>query len=209
MDWRAASVSYREEHGPFHTRSALRKVPRLGPKAFELSAGFLRIRDADDPLDTSGVHPEAYSVVRRILAATKSQLGALIGNTPVLRQLKPEAFTDAVFGVPTVTDILRELEKPGRDPRPVFKTARFREGVEKLEDLKPGMVLEGVVTNVAAFGAFVDVGGPPGRAGAHFRNGQYLRLRSAQDRDTRRDRPSQSVGGRPETPSDLVNDAAR
>ena len=151
-------VSYREAHGPFRTRSALKKVPRLGPKAFELSAGFLRIRDADDPLDRSGVHPEAYSVVRRILAATKSQLGALIGNTPVLRQLEPEAFTDAVFGVPTVTDILRELEKPGRDPRPVFKTARFREGVEKLEDLKPGMVLEGVVTNVAAFGAFVDVG---------------------------------------------------
>ena len=96
-----------------------------------------------------------YSVVRRILAATKSQLGALIGNTPILRQLEPEAFTDAVFGVPTVTDILSELEKPGRDPRPVFKTASFREGVEKLEDVKPGMILEGVVTNVAAFGAFV------------------------------------------------------
>src|SRR5205085_920888 len=128
------------------------------PKAFELSAGFLRISNGDDPLDTSGVHPEAYSVVRRILAATNSQLGALIGNTPLLRQLEPEAFTDAVFGVPTVTDILSELEKPGRDPRPVFKTASFREGVEKLEDVKPGMVLEGVVTNVAAFGAFVDVG---------------------------------------------------
>jgi uncharacterized protein len=151
-------VSYREAHGPFRTRSALKKVPRLGPKAFELSAGFLRISNGDDPLDTSGVHPEAYSVVRRILAATKSQLGALMGNTPVLRQLEPEAFTDAVFGVPTVTDILRELDKPGRDPRPVFKAARFREGVEKLEDLKPGMVLEGVVTNVVAFGAFVDVG---------------------------------------------------
>ena len=151
-------VSYREARGPFRTRSALKKVPRLGPKAFELSAGFLRISNGDDPLDTSGVHPEAYSVVRRILAATNSQLGALIGNTPVLRQLEPEAFTDAVFGVPTVTDILSELEKPGRDPRPVFKTASFREGVEKLEDVKPGMVLEGVVTNVAAFGAFVDVG---------------------------------------------------
>ena len=151
-------VSYREARGPFRTRSALKKVPRLGPKAFELSAGFLRISNGDDPLDTSGVHPEAYSVVRRILAATNSQLGALIGNASVLRQLEPEAFTDAVFGVPTVTDILSELEKPGRDPRPVFKTASFREGVEKLEDLKPGMVLEGVVTNVAAFGAFVDVG---------------------------------------------------
>ena len=111
------------------------------------------------PADTlCRVHPEAYSVVRRILAATKSQLGALIGNTPILRQLEPEAFTDAVFGVPTVTDILSELEKPGRDPRPVFKTASFREGVEKFEDVKPGMVLEGVVTNVAALGAFVDVG---------------------------------------------------
>jgi protein Tex len=151
-------VTYREAHGPFRTRAILKKVPRLGPKAFELSAGFLRIRSGDDPLDASGVHPEAYPVVRRILAATKSQLESLIGNTPVLRQLEPEAFTDAVFGVPTVTDILRELEKPGRDPRPAYKTANFREGVERLEDLKPGMVLEGVVTNVAAFGAFVDVG---------------------------------------------------
>jgi uncharacterized protein len=151
-------VTHREMHGPFRTRAVLKQVPRLGPKAFELSAGFLRISNGDDPLDASGVHPEAYPVVRRILAATKSQLASLIGNTRILRQLEPEAFTDAVFGVPTVTDILRELEKPGRDPRPVFKTARFREGLEKLEDLKPGMVLEGVVTNVAAFGAFVDVG---------------------------------------------------
>jgi|GraSoiStandDraft_24_1057298.scaffolds.fasta_scaffold12560_1 uncharacterized protein len=151
-------VSHREAHGPFRNRAVLKKVPRLGPKAFELSAGFLRIRNGDDPLDASGVHPEAYPVVRRILAATKSQLEKLIGDTSVLRQLEPEAFTDAVFGVPTVTDILRELEKPGRDPRPAFKTVSFREGVEKLEDLKPGMVLEGVVTNVAAFGAFVDVG---------------------------------------------------
>src|SRR5271169_293313 len=150
--------THREVHGPFRTRSVLKQVPRLGPKAFELSAGFLRISNGDDPLDASGVHPEAYPVVRRILAATKSQLARLIGNTPVLRQLEPEALTDAVFGVPTVTDILRELEKPGRDARPAFKTARFREGVEKLEDLKPGMVLEGIVTNVAAFGAFVDVG---------------------------------------------------
>src|SRR5246127_4310557 len=151
-------VTYREAHGPFRTRAILKKVPRLGPKAFELSAGFLRISNGDDPLDASGVHPEAYPVVRRILAATKRQLESLIGDTSVLCQLEPEAFTDTVFGVPTVTDILRELEKPGRDPRPAFKTASFREGVEKLEDLKPGMVLEGVVTNVAAFGAFVDVG---------------------------------------------------
>jgi len=151
-------VDYREAHGPFRTRAVLKKVPRLGPKAFELSAGFLRIRDGDDPLDASGVHPEAYPVVRRILATTGSELKRLIGDTSVLRQLEPGMFTDAVFGVPTVTDILRELEKPGRDPRPAFTTANFREGVEKLEDLKPGMVLEGVVTNVAAFGAFVDVG---------------------------------------------------
>ena len=151
-------VDYREAHGPFRTRAVLKKVPRLGPKAFELSAGFLRIRDGDDPLDASGVHPEAYPVVRRILATTGSELKRLIGDTSVLRQLEPARFTDAVFGVPTVTDILRELEKPGRDPRPAFTTANFREGVEKLEDLKPGMVLEGVVTNVAAFGAFVDVG---------------------------------------------------
>ena len=151
-------VNHREAYGPFRNRTVLKKVPRLGPKAFELSAGFLRVRNGDDPLDASGVHPEAYPVVRRILAATKRQLESLIGDTPVLRQLQPEAFTDAVFGVPTVTDILREFEKPGRDPRPAFKMARFREGVEKLEDLQPGMILEGVVTNVAAFGAFVDVG---------------------------------------------------
>jgi len=151
-------VGYRETHGHFRSRAVLKKVPRLGPKAFELSAGFLRIRNGDDPLDASGVHPEAYPVVRRILAATNSQLERLIGDAAVLCQLQPGAFTDAVFGVPTVTDVLRELEKPGRDPRPVFKTVSFREGVEKLEDLQPGMVLEGVVTNVAAFGAFVDVG---------------------------------------------------
>jgi uncharacterized protein len=133
-------------------------IPRLGPKAFEQCAGFLRIRGGDDPLDASGVHPEAYPVVRRILAATGSAAGDLIGSTAVLRTLKPDRFTDDRFGLPTVTDILRELEKPGRDPRPAFATATFAEGVERLEDLEPGMVLEGVVTNVAAFGAFVDVG---------------------------------------------------
>jgi uncharacterized protein len=133
-------------------------VPRLGPKAFEQCAGFLRIRGGDDPLDASGVHPEAYPVVRRILAVTGSAAGDLIGSTAVLRGLRPEKFTDERFGLPTVTDILRELEKPGRDPRPAFITATFAEGVEKIEDLEPGLVLEGVVTNVAAFGAFVDVG---------------------------------------------------
>jgi uncharacterized protein len=151
-------VLHRNEHGPFRSRKALREVPRLGPKAFEQCAGFLRIRDGDDPLDASSVHPEAYPVVRRILQATKSDIRALIGNATVLRGLSPKTFVDESFGLPTVTDIFRELEKPGRDPRPAFKTASFREGVEKLEDLQPGMVLEGVVTNVAAFGAFVDIG---------------------------------------------------
>ena len=153
-----AIVARRDSEGPFRTRRQLMQVPRLGPKAFEQCAGFLRIRGGDDPLDASGVHPEAYPVVRRILAATGSPAGELIGRTTVLRTLKPEQFTDDRFGLPTVTDILRELEKPGRDPRPAFATATFAEGVERLEDLEPGMVLEGVVTNVAAFGAFVDVG---------------------------------------------------
>jgi uncharacterized protein len=153
-----AIVARRDSEGPFKTRQQLMQVPRLGPKAFEQCAGFLRIRGGGDPLDASGVHPEAYPVVRRILAATGSTAGALIGSTATLRALKPEQFTDDRFGLPTVTDILRELEKPGRDPRPAFATATFAEGVETLEDLRPGMVLEGVVTNVAAFGAFVDVG---------------------------------------------------
>ncbi|MFI0418484.1 Tex family protein [Spongiactinospora sp. 9N601] len=151
-------VQHRESHGPFGSRAALKDVPRLGPKAFEQCAGFLRIRGGDDPLDTSSVHPEAYPVVRRILTATGSDLPALIGNGAVLRSLDPGSFVDDTFGLPTVSDILKELEKPGRDPRPAFKTATFADGVEKLSDLKPGMRLEGVVTNVAAFGAFVDVG---------------------------------------------------
>jgi uncharacterized protein len=133
-------------------------VSGLGAKTFELSAGFLRIPGGDDPLDASGVHPEAYPVVRRILEAVRSDIKAVIGNGTLLKTLKPQAFTDASFGLPTVTDILKELEKPGRDPRPEFRTATFQEGVETLKDLKPGMVLEGVVTNVAAFGAFVDIG---------------------------------------------------
>ena len=151
-------VSYRDEHGPFRSRKALKDVPRLGPKAFEQCAGFLRIAGSDDPLDASAVHPESYPLVRRIIEATKSDIHALIGNTAALRALSPKAFVDDTFGLPTVTDILRELEKPGRDPRPAFKTAEFKEGVDTLNDLKPGMVLEGVVTNVAAFGAFVDIG---------------------------------------------------
>jgi uncharacterized protein len=153
-----AIVARRDSEGPFTARRQLLQVPRLGPKAFEQCAGFLRIRGGDDPLDASGVHPEAYPVVRRILAATGTTARQLIGSTATPRGIKPEQFTDDRFGVPTVTDILRELEKPGRDPRPAFATATFAEGIETLQDLTPGMVLEGVVTNVAAFGAFVDVG---------------------------------------------------
>ncbi|MEU3015327.1 Tex family protein [Nocardia asteroides] len=151
-------VAHRDQNGPFRSRTALLEVPRLGPKAFEQCAGFLRIRGGDDPLDTSAVHPEAYPVVRRILEHTGRPMAEVIGNTGTLRALRPADFTDEKFGVPTVSDIIAELEKPGRDPRPEFKTAEFAAGVEKVADLEPGMVLEGVVTNVAAFGAFVDVG---------------------------------------------------
>jgi uncharacterized protein len=153
-----AIVAHRDSAGPFRTRRALTKVPRLGPKAFEQCAGFLRITGGDDPLDASSVHPEAYPVVRRILTAAGTGMPELTGNTTALRALRPADFTDERFGLPTVTDILGELEKPGRDPRPAFTTASFAEGVETLADLAPGMILEGVVTNVAAFGAFVDIG---------------------------------------------------
>lgn len=151
-------VAHRDANGPFKSRKALKEVPRLGPKAFEQCAGFLRILGGEDPLDASGVHPEAYPVVRRILAATKSDIKALIGSSEIVRTLKPKDFVDGTFGLPTVTDILRELEKPGRDPRPAFKAAVFKEGVEEIKHLQKGMILEGTVTNVAAFGAFVDIG---------------------------------------------------
>ncbi|WP_405111318.1 RNA-binding transcriptional accessory protein [Micromonospora sp. NBC_01405] len=151
-------VLHRDANGPFRSRKELKKVARLGPKAFEQCAGFLRIPGGDDPLDSSSVHPEAYPVVRRILTRTGQDLRSLIGQSAILRGLRATDFVDDTFGLPTVTDILAELEKPGRDPRPEFRTATFVEGVEKIGDLTPGMVLEGVVTNVAAFGAFVDVG---------------------------------------------------
>lgn len=154
----SAIVARRDEVGPFHNRKGLLDVPRLGPKAFEQCAGFLRIRDGEDPLDASGVHPESYPVVRKIVDRAGMPIAELIGDTRKLRGLAPTEFADDRFGVPTVTDILAELEKPGRDPRPAFTTATFAAGVEKIADLTPGMVLEGVVTNVAAFGAFVDVG---------------------------------------------------
>ena len=151
-------VRFRDEHGSFAARKRLLDVPRLGPKTFEQAAGFLRIRDGSQPLDASSVHPEAYPVVDRIARHTGLPVGALIGNGAVLAKLDPHQFVDQRFGLPTVEDILRELIKPGRDPRPGFKTAQFAEGVHTLGDLVPGMILEGVVTNVAAFGAFIDIG---------------------------------------------------
>ena len=151
-------VEYRNTNGRFSNRKNLRKVPRLGEKTFEQAAGFLRVNDGDNPLDRSAVHPEAYPVVERILARISKGIGAVMGQPAALKGLAPEEFTDATFGVPTVRDILAELEKPGRDPRPEFRTATFQEGIESLSDLRPDMILEGVVTNVAAFGAFVDLG---------------------------------------------------
>ena len=151
-------VAWRDQHGAFPNRETLKEVPRLGAKTFEQAAGFLRIQGGDNPLDASSVHPEAYPVIERILAETRTPVKGLIGNTDVLRRLDAHKFIDQRFGLPTVQDILKELEKPGRDPRPEFKTATFKDGVESLKDLQPGMVLEGVVTNVANFGAFVDIG---------------------------------------------------
>ncbi|AIB13711.1 transcription accessory protein (plasmid) [Azospirillum argentinense] len=151
-------VEHRDRNGAFRSRKQLLDVARLGPKTFEQAAGFLRIREGDNPLDTSAVHPEAYPLVERILKKTGKDLGSVIGDARFLRGLNAEDFTDERFGVPTIEDILKELEKPGRDPRPEFKTATFQEGVEELKDLQTGMVLEGVVTNVTAFGAFVDIG---------------------------------------------------
>ena len=151
-------VTYRDENGRFESREQLKKVPRLGPKAFEQCAGFMRIAAGDNPLDASGVHPEAYPVVEKILQATEQSIQDLMGNAGLVRQLDAKQFTDEQFGLPTVQDIFKELEKPGRDPRGEFKTATFAEGVEEITDLKAGMILEGTVTNVTNFGAFVDIG---------------------------------------------------
>jgi len=151
-------IQFRNENGAFKNRHQLKKVPRLGEKAFEQAAGFLRIIHSDNPLDASAVHPEAYSVVENILNRQRKSLHDIMGNTAVLRKLNPRDYIDDTFGIPTVTDIIQELEKPGRDPRPEFKTATFRDGIESLSDLKSGMILEGIVTNVANFGAFVDIG---------------------------------------------------
>jgi uncharacterized protein len=151
-------VAHRNSEGPFKRRRDLKKVPRLGDRAFELCAGFLRIRDGDEPLDASAVHPEAYPVAARIVAACGRDVRALADDSSLLRTIMPADFADERFGLPTISDIIAELEKPGRDPRPEFKTATFAEGIHKLDDLETGMVLEGTVSNVAAFGAFVDVG---------------------------------------------------
>ena len=153
-----AIVDYRHANGAFRSRQELLKVSRLGPKAFQQAAGFLRIRDGEEALDASAVHPEAYGVARRIVESCGRDIRSLMGDTAKLRSLKPQDFVSESFGLPTVKDILTELEKPGRDPRPSFKTATFTDGVETIKDLKPGMQLEGTVTNVAAFGAFVDIG---------------------------------------------------
>jgi uncharacterized protein len=144
--------------GPFPDREALKQVPRLGPRPFEQAAGFLRVPGGSNPLDASAVHPESYALVGRILADLKTDISKLIGNADLLKRLRADAYVDERFGLPTVTDILAELEKPGRDPRPEFHVASFREGVNALKDLQPGMVLEGTVTNVTNFGAFVDIG---------------------------------------------------
>jgi uncharacterized protein len=153
-----AIVNQRDLKGRFASRAELRDVPRLGDKTFEQAAGFLRIMGGNDPLDASAVHPESYPLVQRILADIKQDIKGIIGNSNLLKSLSPAKYMDEKFGIPTISDILKELEKPGRDPRPEFTTATFKEGVEALSDLKPDMILEGVVTNVAAFGAFVDIG---------------------------------------------------
>jgi uncharacterized protein len=151
-------VDYRDENGRFEARTTLKKVARLGPKAFEQCAGFLRIMNGKNPLDASSVHPEAYPVVKTIAEKTGRKVQTIIGDSSFLKSINAIDYTDETFGLPTVTDIIRELDKPGRDPRPEFKTATFAEGVNKISDLEPGMVLEGVVSNVANFGAFVDIG---------------------------------------------------
>src|SRR5690606_36990542 len=153
-----AIVLHRDANGPFASRRELLKVSRLGPRAFEQCAGFLRIRDGAEPLDASAVHPEAYGVARKIVTACGRDLRALMNDPTALRSIDPRSFVDDKFGLPTVRDIIAELEKPGRDPRPEFRTATFADGVDDINDLKVGMMLEGTVTNVAAFGAFVDIG---------------------------------------------------
>ena len=151
-------VSFRDKHGAFQNRKDLLNVPRLGDKAFEQSAGFLRVMNGLNPLDASAVHPESYPLVEKILKDIKKNVSDVIGDSSLLQSITPEKYTDDRYGTPTIIDILKELEKPGRDPRPEFNTATFKDGIEAISDLRPEMILEGVITNVAAFGAFVDIG---------------------------------------------------
>ncbi len=178
-------VSYRDSHGAFKTRAELLNVPRLGDKTFEQAAGFLRIRGGDNPLDASSVHPEAYPVVEKILADIKQPIKDIMGNNSVLRALSAAKYTDDRFGLPTVQDIFKELEKPGRDPRPEFKTASFADGVHEVKDLVPGMLLEGVVTNVARFRGLCGYRRPSRRSGAYLRIIQHLCQRPARRREGR------------------------
>jgi uncharacterized protein len=151
-------VAYRDSHGQFQSRLDLRQVPRFGEKTFEQAAGFLRVMNGSNPLDSSAVHPESYPLVEKILAKIKKSMKEVLSDPGALASIQPELFVDTKYGMPTIVDVLKELEKPGRDPRPEFTTAAFKEGIEKISDLSVGMVLEGIVTNVAAFGAFVDIG---------------------------------------------------
>ncbi|SQA98986.1 comEA protein [Cedecea neteri] len=187
-------VTWRDENGRFQNRQQLLKVSRLGPKAFEQCAGFLRINHGDNPLDASTVHPEAYPVVERILAATQQALQDLMGNSSELRDLKASQFTDERFGVPTVTDIIKELEKPGRDPRPEFKTAQFAEGVETMNDLTPGMVLEGASDQRHQLRRICRYRRASGRPGSHLVAVRQVHRRSAQSGESGRYREGQSAG---------------
>ena len=189
-------VSHRDEHGAFKNRAALKKVARLGEKTFEQAAGFLRVMNGDNPLDSSAVHPEAYPVVQRIAAETDRDIRSLIGDAAFLKRLDPKKYTDETFGLPTVTDILQELEKPGRDPRPEFKTAEFQEGVEDLKDLQPGMILEGVVTNVDQLRRVRRHRRASGRPGAHLRAVGQVHQGSARSGEGRRRGQSEGHGSR-------------
>ena len=201
-------VAHRDSAGPFRSRQALTTVPRLGPKAFEQSAGFLRITGGDDPLDASSVHPESYPVVRRILTAAGTPLPGLIGNTKLLRTLAPQSFADDRFGVPTVTDILRELEKPGRDPRPAFRTATFADGVETLADLTPGPGPRGHGHQRGRVRGVRRHRRAPGRAGARVRDVAELRLGSARGGQARGCGPGQGARRGHPAPADLPHPAA-
>ena len=202
-------VRWRDANGAFAARSQLLDVTGLGPKTFEQAAGFLRIRGGTNPLDMTGVHPETYVVVERMMAATSRPVQELMGRSDVLKSLKPESFADEKFGAITVKDILVELDKPGRDPRPDFKVARFNDGIEDIKDLQPGMLLEGTVSNVAQFGAFVDLGRAPGRPRAREPAVQQVRHRRPRGGQDRRHRQGEGGGGRPGAPAHRADDEAR